>query len=380
VRILVISARLPMADGKGDQSRMFSFLRQLSEDHELTVVSAAAGVEPEAERVHEYAATHVRPASRAHRTFAAGSALLRGRPGQVGWMITGTWGLARRLEIEHDVVLINTIRSLGGRLTKPVVLDHVDALSLNLARRAGGSEPAPVRAAAAVEARLLRRYERWAAGWVSAQVVTSAEDARHLPSRPTPHVIPVAWDGATTPPDEGTRDIDLIFTGNMRYPPNARAAHRFAAEILPRVRNELPYVNAWVVGRAADQLGLRGVRVAADVPDLPAYLRRARVAVLPLEGGTGSPYKVLEAAACGAAIVTTPWAARVFDMQAEEAVDTDAFATRSLALLRDEPARRRTAVIAQRAVAGLSGAALARRLVVVLAAAAHSGDRLSADP
>lgn len=378
MRILVVSARLPMAGGKGDQSRMFSFLRHLSAVHQITIVSAATLVEAEAAQVREFAAIHVHPATRAHRARAAGAAMLRGRPGQVGWMIAGAWELARRLEPDHDVVLVNTIRSLGGRLGRPVVLDHVDALSLNLARRARGLEPAPVRAVAAREAALLRRYERWAAGWVSAQVVTSAEDARHLPPHPEPQVIPVAWDGDLARPGDGPRDIDLILTGNMRYPPNARAARVLAEEIVPRVRRELPGLRAWVVGRAANELALGGVEVAADVADLHAYLRRARVAVLPLEGGTGAPYKVLEAAACGAAVITTPWAARVFAMQADEAVEAEDFAARALALLRDEPARQRAATAAQAAVKRAGGAALARRLAAVLAEAAYAPGRPSA--
>lgn len=371
MRILVVSARLPMPGGKGDQSRVFSFLHHLSAEHQLTLVSSCAGAAPAQLAVADLAAVHLWTGARGRRAVGTGGALLRGRPGQVGWMSAGTWRLARRLASAHDVVLVNTIRSLGGRIDVPVVLDHVDALSLNLSRRAHGSEPAPVRAAAAFESRLLSRYERWAAGWVAAQVVTSAEDARHLPATPPPELIPVAWDGGLTSPGESLRDIDVIFTGNMRYPPNVRAARTLAEEIVPRLRRAEPGLRVWVVGRAADRVGLTGVEVAADVPDLHAYLRRARVAVLPLEGGTGSPYKVLEAAACGAAVVTTPWAARVFGMDTPEAGDAATFAARTLALLRDEALRRATASAAQAAVERASGAALAQRLASILAAAAY---------
>jgi glycosyltransferase involved in cell wall biosynthesis len=133
-----------------------------------------------------------------------------------------------------------------------------------------------------------------------------------------------------------------------------------------------------VVGRAADRLALEGIEVAADVPDLHAYLRRARVAVLPLEGGTGSPYKVMEAAACGAAVVTAPWAARVFSMTAVEACDSATFAAQTLRLLRDESARRDAATAAQAAVRAQSGEALARRLESVLLAAAYPRARSAA--
>lgn len=367
-----------MPGGKGDQSRMFSFLRQLSARHDLTLVASGAGFEAQdPSAIAAFAELHLCPTGHTRRAAGAAAALARGRPGQVGWLGAGTWRRARQLSGGHEVVLVNTIRSLGGRLERPVVLDHVDALSLNLGRRAR-TGPAPVRRVAAEEARRLARYERWAAGWVAAQVVTSAEDAARLPPRPTPCVIPVGWDGPVLDPAAGTRDIDVILTGNMRYPPSARAARRLAEEIVPRLRRQLPDLSAWVVGRDADRLALRNVEVAADVPDLYDYLRRARVAVLPLDGGTGSPYKVLEAAACGAAVVTTPWAARAFGMRAVEAEDSDAFAAAALRLLADETARRAAATTAQAAVREASGAARAARLEAVLLAAAHRREATAA--
>ena len=71
-----------------------------------------------------------------------------------------------------------------------------------------------------------------------------------------------------------------------------------------------------MVGRDASSLRLSGVEVASDVPDLLAYLRRAKVAIAPLRIGTGTPYKVLEAAASGAAVVATAWAAQCFGLPA----------------------------------------------------------------
>ena len=164
---------------------------------------------------------------------------------------------------------------------------------------------------AQIEARLLARHERHAARWAAAQITVSDTDAALLPQSPPPVVIPHACSDhrcheLRTRDAAAARDIDLIFTGNMDYPPNRDAAHWLAEEIVPELRRLRPEIRVMIAGRFADRLSLDGVEIASDVPDLSALLRRARVAIVPLRSGTGVPNKLLEAAAAGTAIVATP--------------------------------------------------------------------------
>ena len=299
--------------------------------------------------------------------------MLRGQPAQVGWLIPSEMRrLVAMLTGNHDLALVVTCRAWWGPLGIPTVVDHVDALSLNQARRARGPEAAPIRLAARIESVALRRHERRIAASVAAQVATAAEDAAVLTGAAPITVIPVAWDGAPAgddPPD-ALRDIDIVVTGVMRYPPNVAAARRFAGTIVPLVRRRLPAATAWVVGRDAAGLRLAGVEVASDVPDLHAFLRRAKVALAPLEGATGTPYKVLEAAACGAAVVTTPAIAERFSLRCPTAVTDAEFAERAVALLADDDLRRAAVRDGAAAVRDHSGAAMAARLEQVLRRAA----------
>src|SRR5581483_6697261 len=159
---------------------------------------------------------------------------------------------------------------------------------------------------------------------VAAQLGTSQDVARFLPAPPDVHVLPIGWSGECTDPQHGPRDIDVIFTGNMDYPPNRDGARWLQDEILPRVRARRPQTSAWIVGRAAGSVAGDTVRSASDVPDLHAYLRRARVAAAPTFGA-GSPLKTLVAAACGAAVVSTSWGLDAYGLPGSLANDTDAF-------------------------------------------------------
>ena len=308
------------------------------------------------------------------RACSAVLGAVHGAPLQVGWMMPRrAWRAALRAAPEADVVLAITTRSLRGPIARPLVVDHVDALSLNMARRARGDETWLVRACARWEAARFRGWERRCARWSVAAVATSEEDAAALPSRPFVEVLPVGLDDAVIAAATVHRPIDVVLSGNMRYPPNRRAAVMLDREILPMLRARRPDVRVVVAGRAADALGLRNAVTMSDVPDMFAVLRQAKVAIAPLEFGTGSPYKVLEAAACGAAIVSSPWAAARFGLPALTASEPTGYVD-ALCLLLDDPARRADLVArAEEAVRRHSTHELARRLELLLQSAATDG-------
>ena len=380
MRIAFLSARYPEEGRKGDQLRGWAILRRLAERHELSVVTASPPSGPDAARALEsIASVHVCDVGYADRAGAAMAMLLRGLPAQVGWMMpAATWMEAERVAADADVALVCTARSIRGPLSVPVVLDHVDALSLNMRRRGAGVEALPIRLAASLEARLLRRWERMVASWAVAQTVTSAEDAAELPPSPPVGLVPAGFDGEVfAEPPGHERDLDLVFTGNMAYPPNREAAEWLDREVMPRVRERLPHATGALVGRDASRLRPTQMALFSDVPHLDPYLQRAKVAAAPLRSGTGSPNKVLEAAANGAAVVSTPWVAEHFGLSCPTAKDAGGFAAAVIGLLEHECERRRSAEADRTVLARYTGEALARAIEeYLLASLRSSGPKL----
>ena len=337
--MLVISSRFPARGLKGDQSRAFSYTTRLAERHAVTLVTPDKAPTAAAEsELRERVEVVQVPASLPTRALAAGAGVVRDVPGQVAAMMPGScWREVRRLAGHCDVAVANTVRSLRGPLDVPLVIDHVDALSLNMLRRSSFARGRGSRALFRFEAARLRRWEVRAARWVAAQVVTAADDARALPSHPRPVVIPVGWDFPERA-ESCERDLDVVMSGNMRYPPNRHAALWLAREIAPAVRRSRPEARILVVGRGAGELGVASLEVATDVAETAAYLSRAKIAVAPLWSGTGSPYKVIEAAAAGAAVVGTRAALAPFGLAAGAADDAAGFAAAIVHLLEDPEA------------------------------------------
>lgn len=370
MRVLIVAARFPQAGGKGDQQRALQLAQLLAPDHHVTVATPARAPSPadraELERVAEL---HPIVAGPARRLAGALGAVLHGLPLQVGWMMPAAASReVAAVAARADVVIAITIRCLRGRLPAPTVLDHIDPLSLNMRERARLERRAPLRAAALVEAWLLSRHERRAARWVAAQTVVSALDAAALPDRPRPVVLPLVLElepSARNNADD--RDIDVIMTGDMRYPPNRDGAEWLAAEIVPALRRRTGDVRVVVAGRAARTLpGMTGVELLSDVDDVGALIRRSRVAVIPLRRGTGTPIKLLEAAGGGAAPVSTPWVATALGVDIDTAGDATAFAAAIDRLLADEPLRLRRVQAARDGLSHHARAAVAEQLLALL--------------
>ena len=373
MRILVLVTRYPWPHTKGDQQRAFSWICALAERHDVRVVTSGAPVAgQDAGRLPASVVLEVVPAGSLERALSALRAGARGAPLQVGWMMPDrAWRAATRAMADADVVLAMTTRSLRGRVNRPLVIDHVDALSLNMRRRSHGTERLPVRAFARVEAARFVSWERRCSRWASAAIATADEDAAALPALPRVEVLPVSIDHVEPlPAAAADRPIDVVLSGNMRYPPNRRAALLLDREIAPAIRRRLPDARLVVVGRAADTLGLATVEVLSDVPDVLAVLRESKIAIAPLAGGTGSPYKVLEAAACGAAIVSSPWAAERFGLAARTASDVPGYCSAVVDLLADPQARAALVAQSQAVVAQHRTVVLAGRVEAILVAAA----------
>jgi glycosyltransferase involved in cell wall biosynthesis len=112
---------------------------------------------------------------------------------------------------------------------------------------------------------------------------------------------------------------EILFVGSFRHLPNVLSFEKLRDEIMPRVWSAFPNAVARVVAGPDHEwfwrkLAPQGAPPDADprikihgfVEDLHPLYARAVAVVAPLEVSAGTNIKVLEAMACGKAIVTTP--------------------------------------------------------------------------
>ena len=247
--------------------------------------------------------------------------------------------------------------ALRGRV--PVVWDSVDCISHLFEQAVHESKSLFGRLVTRLELGRTRRYEGWLVGQFDHVLVTSSLDREallRLASRARleryDSRITVLENGVDlehfSPAGKAREQTALVFTGKMSYHANVTAALYLVQDIMPHIWRRRPDIQVWLVGQdppsAVHRLSLddERIHVTGTVSDLVPYLRRASLAVAPMVYGAGIQNKVLEAMACGTAVVVTSKAVSALDVvDGRHVVVADgaqAFAQAVLRLL-DAPAR-----------------------------------------
>ncbi len=167
-------------------------------------------------------------------------------------------------------------------------------------------------------------FKRLAADWLprfGLLLAASSGEARLLAARAglaRVKVVPnVAPENAAKParrtPRSGCREI--LFVGNMGYPPNIDAALWFGLHIWPALSRAVPFPVRFVIAgpgapRRVTNLAKRpGISVVGGVDAVGPLYRRASLAVVPIRAGGGTRIKLLEGASYGVPMVSTRFGA-----------------------------------------------------------------------
>ena len=103
---------------------------------------------------------------------------------------------------------------------------------------------------------------------------------------------------------------EIVFSGNLEYPPNISAIRFFRQSVWPALESRWPKLTWRIIGKNPDAIrrlvaGHPRIVVTGFVEDAVAALAESQVAVIPLLSGSGTRFKILEAWAAGIPIVST---------------------------------------------------------------------------
>jgi hypothetical protein len=283
---------------------------------------------------------------------------------------------ARLDDLQPDILVCVTGRAYDARLSasaRLTILDLVDVLSASYLDRARLSSSPGRRLGLRALSWSAHRFEQGATS--RAPVVTAAgwSEARTLGLEWVPNVL----DSLPSVVEEADA-ADVVFFGNLAYPPNRAAVLRLA-RMWPLVLQQRPGTTALVAGANLDSstaaLAARlGWRTVADYPDWTWVCARGRIAVCPVEHASGMQNKVLEAAAMARPLVVTPQVLAGFQpgLPAHVAATDADFARRIVELLVDpRDARRRGALAREHVEAQYSASGWAQWASQLLAQAAR---------
>jgi glycosyltransferase involved in cell wall biosynthesis len=255
---------------------------------------------------------------------------------------------SRRIRsLDVDLVVAMTARAYHPKfvgVARLVVLDYCDSLARSYSGRAGIVSGLHRKAGYLLLGRAHQRFEKNGPPEGVVATACGRSDAASLGVQWVPNLAS-EFDRV----DPAAADRDVLFVGNLGYPPNEAAVERLG-RIWPAVLELRPATTALIAGRRPTERVRRvaerhGWEVFGDFSDVRALYSRARVAVAPMDHVAGISNKVLDAAQLGLAQVTSPDALAGLDPDFPVTVATDdaSFAGEIVALLADDDRRLREA-------------------------------------
>lgn len=360
MKIFVLLSRVPFPLDKGDKLRAYHQLSALNERHEVVLCCLAdsrPGREALAEARKICSELHVFRLSRLRILLNLAFSIFSRKPVQVMYFYQRPVHRKISALIEASAPdhiycqLIRTAEYVKNEHNFTKTIDYQDALSKGMDRRA---EKAgwPLREIFASERRRLIAYENIIFEYFEAKTIISEEDRRYIyhPERKDIAIITNGIDTDFFRNDEKTAPkYDLVFTGNMSYPPNVETAEYIVHRVLPLLRKQMPDATLLLAGssparRVKVLAAVEGVTVSGWMDDIRDAYRSGKVFFAPMQIGTGLQNKLLEAMAMELPCVTSSLANKALRAPLNTAIaaedDAQGSALRLAELLRHPEARR----------------------------------------
>ena len=320
MRIFVLLSRVPYPLEKGDKLRAFHQIVQLSKKNEIVLCA----LNPDRKLNKRDAFSALQPYCRSinfidipffGRVWNILKAFVKGLPLQVGYFYSCKAAskinkLINDYKPDHIYCQLLRTAEYAKNHTIPKTIDYQDVFSYGVKRR---MEKAPfyVKPVFKLEYKRLVKYENRIFGIFDHKTIISFPDRDLMPhpNKNDIHVIPNGVDHDYFSPRESEKNFDVVFTGNMAYPPNVNAAEFLINKIMPNVWKEKPEVKVMIAGATPDKrvLSLKSDRVTITgwMDDIRVSYAGAKIFIAPMQIGTGLQNKLLEAMSMKIPSITT---------------------------------------------------------------------------
>jgi len=354
LKILFILSRFPYPLDKGDKLRAYYQLKNLSKHHQVTLFSLNDGklTNEAIAHVKQYCAhVEVQHLSKFQVGINLFKALFNKLPLQVAYFYSHRAQqklnqLITAQKPDHIICqLIRTTEYVKHIDNIPKTLDFMDVFSKGTERRVSGA-PFYLRTILKMEHARLSAYENHIFSHFNNLVIISEQDRSHI-QHPEKLKISIISNGVDTDyfkPLAHKKEYDILFNGNMQYPPNIEGAEYLVNKILPLVRKKHPDVKVLISGtnpnKRVQALASGQVTVSGWVNDIRENFARSKILVAPMFLSIGLQNKLLEAMAMQIPCITSTLANNALGAEKDKSIlvaDTpEQYAKHISALLTDE--------------------------------------------
>ena len=325
MKLVVLTSRIPYPLEKGDKLRIFHQIKHLAQSHDVCLICLNDSSEKIDTSVLEELVSelHVIPLSKWKIPFRLFFALFYNLPFQVEYFLErknkkAIETIIQKFQPNHIYCqLIRTSEYVKDLFQFDKTIDYMDAFSAAATRRAKTEKGIP-KIFWKIESGRVKNYERSIFDYFKYHAIISEQDRNLLaiPSNQNIYIIPNGVDTFHFKNSNQNKKHDLVFAGNMNYPPNIAAAIFLVEEILPKLLSQFPNITVLIAGANpssdVQNLASENVTVSGWMNDIREAYCESRVFVAPMFIGAGMQNKILEAMSSELPVVTTSLAAEAF--------------------------------------------------------------------
>lgn len=319
MKILYIVSRFPYPLEKGDKLRAYHQLKSLSEHNEVFLYALCDKEIPVNYIQHlEGFCSSVKtsPLSKFQLFFNLIKTTFLPIPWQVGYFYSRTAqdeidSIISTFNPDHIFCqLLRTSEYAKKYNNIPKTLDYMDVFSKGIERRLPAI-PFYAKPLYSAEKRRLVKYESNIFNCFDNKIIISEQD-RDLIPHPEKDKIAVISNGVDFnffKPLQRTKEYDIIFNGNMSYPPNVESAEYLVDTILPMVVKKKPGIKILISGANPSarvrSFASANVTVSGWVEDIRENFAKSKMLVAPMFMSIGLQNKLLEAMALQIPCITS---------------------------------------------------------------------------
>jgi len=318
MKLLILLSRVPYPLEKGDKLRAFNHIRYLSKHYEITLVALNdEKLHPAAISTLEKYCKEIHIISLSKFTIFSNliKAVFTRNPFSVAYFYS--WRIKNKIiqiientSPDHIFCQLIRVSEYVKYVNIPKTLDYQDVFSKGMDRRLNAS-PWFLKPLFRVEYKRLLNYERYIFDYFDFKLIISEADKKFIdhPLKNQIHVVSNGVDTKYFQQFDEEKEFDLLFTGNMNYPPNINCVSFLVKDILPDILKVKPNVRLLIAGTNPSHqvlsLQSANVEVSGWVEDMRQCYAKSRIFIAPMLIGTGLQNKLLEAMAMQLPCVTS---------------------------------------------------------------------------
>ncbi len=315
-KIVVCLSRFPYPLDKGDKLRAYNQIKQLTTIFDVYLI-CTTDIQIEDEKLNVLTnickEVHVFKLNKWKITWRLIANIISNKPFQVAYFHQHS--IQRKINqllnlITPDYIfsqLIRTSEYVKDYHDCPKTLDYMDAFSKGIERRMSSKKGFTQWVFKQEHQRLLS-YERQIFEYFEHHTIISEQDRSYI-AHPKQHEITVIPNGVQLFEDlhyDFSKNIDLLFTGNMGYPPNVEAAYFIHKQLIPLLPKTYKCLIAGINPPTfLKKLSNEYFQISGWVPDMGECYAKSKIFIAPMFIGTGLQNKLLEAMAMGLPCITT---------------------------------------------------------------------------